>query len=260
MSPAVLVDAHAEHSGVFTLTLNRAKTRNALKVEVLQELLKQLKRVEEDPKARAVVLTGSGDTAFSVWGDCEPITENIQSESYESYELYARTLKAIATMSVPIVAAINGMALGGGFGLAMMCDFAVAADDVEFGAYELSKGVFPLLTAEVLSTRMPVKILSEIVYLGYRLPARRAVELGFVNKVVSSSEVLPEAYRICGRLTSLPSGAMRLGREHATSVKTRNFISRIDDLTRGLRDALVHEDAKEGALATLERRPPRWSL
>jgi enoyl-CoA hydratase len=238
---------------VLVLTVNRPECRNALDPPTLLLLADALTAAVSDG-TRAMVLTGAGDIAFGSGMDLRSLRDD-RDAAAAAVTAFRRALEH--DDRPPMVAAVNGDAMGGGFELMLRCELVVAAETARFGLPEVSHGLVPGSGATLLPTRIPIAIAMELVLTTARIDAARAAELGLVNRVVPRGEMLEAAIALAQSVAvQAPlavSGARRAlwasldGVERGWSV-TADEVARIS----------ASEDMREGIAAFLARRPPRW--
>lgn len=260
----LLVDSSpGGQDGLRLLTLNRPERRNALSPELVMALTAALVDADRDPAVRAVVLTGAGDgspkSAFCAGGDLGGgVAGDGFFEQHKERGAFAELLLAMRRMTTPTVAAVNGMALGGGFGLVLGCDLAVAADDAELGTPEVKRGLFPMMIAALIYEQLPHKAANELVLLGGKVAGRRAVEIGAVNQVVPRGDVLSAALALAMQLAALSPSVLQLGKRALAQQRDMPFEQKLAFLRDQLTLNLMLEDAAEGVSAFLEKREPAW--
>jgi enoyl-CoA hydratase/carnithine racemase len=246
--------------GVLTLTIDREERRNALNRAVLEALLAELEAADADAAVRVVVLRGAGDRAFCAGADLQ---EMLAHESIEAsrrhFDGLARVIRRMHRLGAPVIARVPGYALAGGFGLAVACDFTIAAESAEFGLPEISIGLLPLMVSAPLYRALGSrKALLDLVLSGRRVPAREALALGLVSRVVPDAELDAEVGRLAATLASYSPTALRLGKEAVYAMAELEY----DAALRYLREAIVltsrTEDAQEGIRAFFEKRKPVW--
>jgi enoyl-CoA hydratase len=256
-------DAPGAAQGVRLLTLNRPERKNALSPELVAALTRAFAEAEADKAVRAVVLTGAGDgsarAAFCAGGDLGggPGGDGF-FEQHKERGAFAELLLTMRRMSKPTVAAVNGMALGGGFGLVLACDLAIAADDADLGTPEVKRGLFPMMIASLIYEQLPRKAANELVLLGGKVAGARAAELGIVNKVVARAEVKDSALAWATQLASLSPSVMQLGKRAIAEQHDMPFSQKLAFLRDQLTLNLMLEDAAEGVSAFLQKREPEW--
>jgi 2-(1,2-epoxy-1,2-dihydrophenyl)acetyl-CoA isomerase len=211
VEPPVVVTADGPDPAVAVVTLNRPDRRNALTVELKNALLAALEAVAADPAVRAVVLAGSG-RSFCVGQDLVEHAGALRSDPATALSTVERhynpIVRLLATMPKPVVAAVNGAAVGAGLGFALACDLRVAADTATFATAFAAIG----LTADSGLSATLVHSLgharaTELMLLGEAVDARRALAYGLVTTVVPADEVLDEALRLARRLAAGPTRA-----------------------------------------------------
>ena len=195
---------------VIVVSLNRPERLNALGVQVREELTQAWKMLAEDPEARVAILTGTG-RAFCAGIDIKEMSRRIFHEYFPDP---AKQPFHPRMQPKPVVAAVNGLALGGGFDLlAMGADICIAAESAVFGMPEVIHGIFSLGTPFAVH-RIPLNIAMELILVGDNITARRAYEIGFVNKVVPDDQLMPEALRVASRIAEHPPVALKLIRQN----------------------------------------------
>jgi enoyl-CoA hydratase/carnithine racemase len=255
----LLVD---DEDGVRTLTLNRPERRNALSPDLVAALLAAVRAADDEPSVRVIVLTGAGDgekQAFCAGGD---LGGGLAGDGFWEQHLargsFADLLLALRKTKKPTVAAVNGLALGGGFGLVLACDLAVAADDARMGTPEVKRGLFPMMIAALVDEVLPQKAAMELMLLGGEIQGARAVEIGIVNRLVPREAVQPEARALARRLAALSPAVLGLGKRAVVLQRDMPFEQKLSFLRDQLTINLQLDDAAEGVTAFLEKREPHW--
>lgn len=239
---------------VALLTLNRPDRRNALSATLVSALRAAL---GADPEARAVVLTGAG-THFCAGGDLAPdgsLAPGLLAQ-HDARGEFALLVREIATARRPVIAAVNGDALGGGFGLAAACHLVVAAEGAKFGTPEIKVGLFPMMIGPVLARNLPRKVLYDVVLTGRRLGAAEARDLGFVNRV--AADPVAEALALGEAVAACSPAVVGLGLRALATVEDLDLDAALAHMHAALTLNLLTEDAAEGISAFLSRRPPHW--
>jgi len=245
--------------GVATVTLNRPARRNALSPGLVADLRAALATVKSDDRVRVVVLTGAGDQAFCAGGDLAGgMTGGGFLASVAEKGGFAQVVRDLHDLGKPVVAALNGDALGGGVGLLLACDLVVAHDEVRIGLPEVKVGLWPMMVTALLVRHVGRKVAAELMYMGERIPAEEARRLGLVNRVVTRADFPAAVAALADTLAQRSPAVLRLGKEafHATADLP------LEAALWALRDRLVIntmlEDAAEGVMAFIEKRTPRW--
>ncbi|MCS6901484.1 MAG: enoyl-CoA hydratase-related protein, partial [Myxococcales bacterium] len=177
-----------QEGGVVRVTLNRPERRNAIGPTMVNELLYVLSDVHTDSEARVLVLTGAGK-AFCAGGDFAQMTSGADRDALPVKGDYADLLLALCRATKPVVARVNGHAMGGGLGLVAASTFAVATTEVELGTPEINVGLFPMMIMAVLARLVPRRRLVEMMISGERLKATEAAALGLVNRAVPPEQL-----------------------------------------------------------------------
>jgi enoyl-CoA hydratase len=193
-----------ENNGITTITINRPNKLNALNKETIEELHEAFKDEEEDDDTKVVILTGSGQKAFVAGAD---ISEFADFDVNEGTKLAAKGQEMlfdfVENFSKPVIAAVNGFALGGGLELAMACHFRVASDNAKMGLPEVSLGVIPGYGG---TQRLPQLVgkgrAMEMIMTAGMIDANQALNYGLVNHVVSQEELMPLCEKIAGKIAN----------------------------------------------------------
>ncbi|MDT0278028.1 enoyl-CoA hydratase/isomerase family protein [Blastococcus goldschmidtiae] len=243
---------------VRVLTLDRSERRNALSSDVQADLVDQLLDAGEGGEVRAIVLTGNGP-AFCAGFDLKEIRE--KDERGERFRppmnRPGRSLFEVVTETpVPIVAALQGHAVAGGFELALACDLRVAAPGIKLGLPEATIGMGANFGSVVLPKRIPMGIALEMLLVGEYVTSEEAARWGLVNRIVAADAVLPTALDLAERIAANAPISVRRMKE--TAVKGVDL-----PLWQALRldvgpNPYLSEDRREGIAAYLEKRPPEW--
>ncbi len=248
-----ILSERQEHALV--LTLNRPQRKNALSTGLLEELHAQLRAPGEG--VRVIVLTGAADV-FCAGGDLSPASDDGMLAQHRGRGLFADTLRTMMASRVPIVGAINGDALGGGFGLAAACHLLVADERAHFATPELKLGLFPWMIAPVLMRSLPRKIVHDMILTGRRLAAPEAHGLGLVNRLAPPGEALPFALALAQQVGSWSPAVVGFGLEALHTIDDLPLDAALAHMHAQLSLNLMFEDAGEGITAFLSRRPPVW--
>lgn len=241
------------------LTLNRPDQRNALNPELIEQLSAAFAATKSDDDVRAVVLTGAGDRAFCAGMDLKAFARR-SAEAPTSDPEQTADFRAFlqGEYPKPVVGAVNGTAVAGGFELMMACDLVVVADHAMLGIPEVKRGLFAVGGGVTLPARIPLAIALELGLTGDPVDARRTLQLGLVNEVVPAAEVLPVALKLAGRVSA--NGPLAVA---ATKAMMRAVAQRGPEAGYAMADGyraqvFSSEDALEGARAFAEKRPPNW--
>lgn len=182
---------------VATITINRPKALNALSTQVLTELNACLDEVDANKDVYAVVITGAGEKSFVAGADIAEMKDKSVEEAATYGEFGNAVFRKIETFRCPVIAAINGFALGGGCELAMSCDIRIASENAVFGQPEVGLGITPGFGGtQRLARLVPAGIAKELIFGARNIKVQRAYEIGLVNKVVALEELMPTALKM----------------------------------------------------------------
>lgn len=249
-----------ESGGIHTITLNRPERRNALNPQMLGELSEALETAEHC-SCGAVVLTGAGK-AFCSGMDLEHLRvqgRQRPEDQRDDLEAFMWVMRRIYDFPKPTIAAVNGAAMAGGFGLATLCDFTIAAESAIFGYTEVRVGFIPAIVAVFLVAMVGEKRTRQLLLAGWPLASEEALAMGLVTELTTAQQLIPRTREIA---TSL----MRNSPESMRQIKKLLGRFSKERLDRDLRTALQlservrnSPDFQEGIQAFLEKRAPVWS-
>lgn len=241
------------------IILNRPHRLNALNDVMMEELLDALTMIENDPGVRCVVITGEGDRAFSAGADITAFPKATPVMAEEFSRKGQKVFSTIEELSKPVIAAINGYALGGGLELALACDFRIASEHAELGSPEINLGIIPGWGGTQKLVRIVgLRNAKRLVMLGERLKAEEAYQIGLVDKVVPFEKLRDEVKSLAQKLSNGPPVALRYAKY------ALNFGSQVP-LEVGLRleSALMAllfstNDVKRGIEAFMSKSKPEF--
>lgn len=246
-------------SGALTLTLNNPPRKNAIGPAMVNELLYALADAADDPEARSIVLTGAGD-AFCAGGDFAQMTGGAGAgEELPPRGDYADLLLALVRSPKPVIARVNGHAMGGGLGLVAASHFAIAARGAKLGTPEVNVGLFPMMIMAVLARVVPRRRLLEMMLLGERMDADQAAALGLVGKAVDAAELDASVAALTAAIASKSPITIKLGLEAFAAQDDMDLAAALPMLRDRLAGCLSTNDAREGLMAFLEKRSPKWT-
>lgn len=248
----------SEADRVLTVALHNPARKNAIGPQMANELLHVLDDAREDAAVRVVVLTGSGD-AFCSGGDFAQMTAGGPASELPHKGDYADLLLALVRYPKPVVARVNGHAMGGGLGLVAASHFAVVARGAKLGTPEINVGLFPMMIMAVLRRIVPHRKLLEMMLYGERLDADEAAEIGLVNRAVAKEELDAAVSQITSNLLTKSPLILRLGLEAYAAQEGLDLAEALPLLRERLAGCLATDDAREGLMAFLEKRPPKWT-
>ena len=239
------------------VTISRPEVLNALDARTLDGLHQAMLQLGHDAGVRAIVVTGAGEKAFAAGADIKELSGKAPVEAREHARRGQHVFDTIETLGKPVIAAINGFALGGGCELAMACTLRVAADTARLGLPEVNLGIIPGFAGTQRLTRLVGKGAAlELLLTGRHIPAAEALELGLVNRVVPAADLMSEVTQLASTLAARPPIAVRYIIEavhrglNAPFEDAQDFESALFGL------ASSTADMREGTRAFLDKRKP----
>jgi enoyl-CoA hydratase len=242
-----------------TLTIDRPKALNALNPDTLREILRCLREVRRAGEVRALIVTGAGEKAFVAGADIAEMSKMTVVQAKEMARLGQRLTSALEDLPIPVIAAVNGFALGGGMELVMACDLAIASEKARFGQPEINLGIIPGFGGtQRLARRVGAPRAREMIYGGDMIDAETARQWGLVNRVVKPEDLLAEARKLAATLATKPPVALaqaKLAIQHGLDVDLENGL-RLE--AEAFAVTFSTEDRTEGMAAFLTKRPAKF--
>ncbi|MDZ7263695.1 MAG: enoyl-CoA hydratase-related protein [candidate division KSB1 bacterium] len=240
------------------IKINRPESLNALNIETLGEIRDAVTALNNEEEIKVVIFTGEGK-AFIAGADIKQMKDMTENDAREFSNLGQKIFDIIENLDKPVIAAVNGFALGGGCELAMACDIRIASENAKFGQPEVNLGVIPGFGGTQRLSRLVGKgIAKELIFTGDIIDAQTAFRIGLVNKVVAPENLLNDAIAMAQKIASKGPAAVLI----AKSVINRGLEV---DQAKGMaieRDGFVQcvasGEAKEGMEAFVEKRKPNW--
>jgi enoyl-CoA hydratase/carnithine racemase len=244
---------------VARVTIDRPERRNAMSFGVMEGLRDAVAAANADGDVRVLVLTGAGEKAFCAGADLGSggIADGA-SAAHDGRGMLADLFRDMWDLGKPTIARVRGYALAGGFGLALACDFVVAADDAQFGTPEVNVGLWPYMITVPLVRSMPPKRVLELMMTGRRVDAAEAERIGFVTQVVPVDELDGAVDELATTLASKSPLILRWGRESFYRVLDMDPDDALAYLQAMLTVTSASEDTAEGVAAFAEKREPKW--
>ncbi len=248
------------HNAVMTITINRPSKLNALNHETLTELDEAISQAIGDESIRALVITGSGEKAFVAGADIAELAQTDAISGLRFAEFGQQVMNRIENSPKPVIAAVNGFALGGGCELAMACHLRLASENARFGQPEIKLGVIPGFGGTQRLTRLVGKGRAmEMNLLGDMIDAQRAHDIGLVNKVVAPSELLSTAQAMGEQLSQSAPVALSMIIDSINHGAECALPEALAYEAKAFAVCCATEDKAEGTSAFLEKRPARFS-
>ena len=241
------------------LTINRPKVLNALNVETLKELQAAIQEVKGDGTVKVLIITGSGEKAFVAGADIQEMRDMNSVQALAFSRLGHQTMKMIEDLDRPVIAAVNGFALGGGSEIALACDFIYASDNAKFGLPEVTLGVFPGFGG---TQRLPRLIgkgkAKELIMTGKMIGAQEALQLGVVNRVFPPASLMEETKKVAAQIAGNGPIGVRLAKMVVNSGFDVGLGEACSMESIAFSVCFATEDQKEGMKAFGEKRKPSY--
>ena len=248
-----------KENGIGIVTVNRPESLNAMNKDVIIELISKIEGLLSEGDIRVIIITGSGEKAFIAGADIKLMQKMNKSEAYEFANLGHKLANTIENSDKPVIAAVNGFALGGGSEIALACHIRVASDNAVFAQPEVKIGLLPGWGGTQRLPRIVGKgLANELIITGRNVTAQEALEIGLVNRVVSKEELINTCVDIAQLIIKNSPNAI------SESIKLINLSSGTE-LKKGLSkeaeefsELFETEETTEGLTAFVEKRPPRY--
>lgn len=247
---------YEKRGSIAWITLNRPEVLNALNRRLWREIYKNLNKAEEDADTRAVIITGAG-RAFCAGDDIKDVASLKTPEDVKAFFLNfaAPTITKIVQLPKPIIAAVNGLAYGGGCEIAMLCDLVVASKEATFAVPEALIGAIPPVAAVIGAYIVGKLNISKMMLTGEPITAEKAQQMGLVNDVVSAEELREAAEKLAkATLRVAPSSVGIMKKLLNQRFKPEELMQSVEELI----GIVQSDEGKEGHRAFVEKRLPKW--
>ena len=251
---------HDQRDGIATVTINRPEKLNALNRKVMEELNECFHNLRPDPEVKAVILTGAGEKAFVAGADINQLAVQTPVEGKETAMRGQATLDFIENLGKPVIAAVNGYALGGGCELALACTLRVASENARFGQPEVKLGIIPGYAGTQRLARLVGKGRAlELILTGEPITAQEAYRIGLVNQVVAAKDLMATAENLARKIMVNAPLAVKFALEAVLrgAQMTQQDGQLLEATLFGL--SCTTADMKEGTRAFLEKRPAKFT-
>jgi len=247
-----------KEQGIGILTIDRPPV-NAMSTQMVREIGERMEELEKDGEVQVIIITGGGHYAFAAGADVKEMEKIDPKMGYEAVRAGQEVFWKIEHCEKPVIAAINGMALGGGNELAMACDIRISSDRARFGQPEVNLGLFPGYGGTQRLPRLVGKAKAkELIFTGRTLRADEALKIGLINQVVPDGEELRAAKDMAMQIMSKAPIAVRLSKKAINEGLNMPYYEAFEREAEYFRKLCETEDIKEGIKAFLEKRQPKF--
>jgi methylglutaconyl-CoA hydratase len=253
--PVILIEKQTPQIAV--LTLNRPERRNALSIQLLTELAAAIKMASDEPQERILILRGAG-LAFCTGLDLKEAAD--QTKAHATADMVAKTLIALSQTRLITIAAVHGAAVAGGAGIMSACDFVVAAEKTKIGYPEVRRGLVAGLVMSFLRRQLGERDIRELLLGSELIDAKRALEMGLVNRVVPSDDLMKEAQKFADSVLQGAPNALTQTKRLMEELWSTSVKEDVDLALKHHMQARESAEAREGIAAFNEKRKPNWVL
>ena len=239
--------------------INRPEVLNAVNIETILELEKAMHEFDDNEDILVIIITGEGKS-FVSGSDISKLAQLDALQAREYSQIGQRVLSFIENMEKPVIAAVNGYALGSGCELAMACDIRIASEKAKFGQPEVKLGIIPgHAGTQRLARLVGISIAKELIFTGDIIDAQEALRIGLVNKVIEQESLLEEVNNIANKIVAVGPTAVRLAKTVINRGIDTNLTTASSYETEAFSVVFSTEEAREGIRAFLEKRKPNWN-
>lgn len=241
------------------IKINRPQALNALNIETIHELNDLVHQWNREDDIKVIIITGEGK-AFVAGADIAEMKDMTKQQAIDFSEMGQRVLSLIESQEKPVIAAVNGFALGGGCELAMACDIRIASDKARLGQPEVNLGVIPgFAGTQRLSRMVGTAKAKELIFTGDMVDAQTALSIGLVNQVVPLENLMNTAMEMAKKIASKGPTAIKLAKRVISRGIETDFATGSSFEVDAFGECFASGEAKEGMSAFLEKRAPKWS-
>ena len=249
----------AKEAGVGKITINRPEKSNTLDAEIIRTLRRMIQSAEADPNLRILTVTGSGERVFCAGVDLKASLASGKGEEGFGRSDFRQLLFELVRFPKPTVALARGHVMGGGLGIVLACDLCLACEDVHFSTPEIQVGMFPMMVFGLLHRHVGRKKATEMMFLGERIMAPQAKELGIINHAIPREQFDIRAEEFLRSLAQKSTTILSMGKAAVSHLMDENLHEEEIFLESALVEVMATEDSREGIRAFVEKRPPRWN-
>lgn len=248
----------SDNDGISNLLINRPKSYNALSIECMNAIRKEIEAISEDSSIKVAILSGAGK-GFCAGHDLKEMRSNTEREFYElTFNTCTKLMMSIVNCPKPIIAKVHGIATAAGCQLVSTCDLAVADENTRFATPGVNIGLFCSTPMVAVTRNIERKHAMEMLLTGDFISAQRAYEIGLVNKVVPESELDIAALEFAKKIASKSPLTLKIGKEAFYKQLDEDLPGAYEYCSRVMVENMMARDAEEGIDAFLEKREPVW--
>jgi methylglutaconyl-CoA hydratase len=250
----------AVDSGIATITLNRPDKRNAISYELIDDLIRALEE-GKNAAARTLIITGAGKAFCSGMDldDLKSLIGRTPEQNLEDSRKMASLFRLLYEFPKPTIAAVNGAAIAGGTGLALLCDFTLAVPEAKFGYTEVRIGFVPAIVATFLLRQVGEKIARDLLLTGRIFEVQEALKMGLINEIVPAEKLLPRARELAAQLAENSPLSLFNTKRLLTDHARAELDLQIEAAVRENASIRESADFREGIESFLEKRKPKWT-
>ena len=249
----------SKNNHIGTLTINRPDSLNAMNREVLLEFINELKKIQSDKDIRVIIITGSGEKAFIAGADIKLMQKMNREEALEFANLGQELANLIEKSAKPVIAAVNGYALGGGCEIALSCHLRIASDNAIFAQPEVKIGLLPGWGGTQRLPRIIGRgLANEIILTGRNVTAKEALDIGLVNRVVPQEELMNTCFDIANAILKNSPNAIAESIKLIRLAAGTKLKKGLSKEAKSFSQLFETEETAEGLTAFVEKRPPKF--
>ena len=249
----------SKNNQIGTLTINRPDSLNAMNREVLIEFINELKKIQSEKDIRVIIITGSGEKAFIAGADIKLMQKMNREEAFEFANLGQELANLIEKSAKPVIAAVNGYALGGGCEIALSCHLRIASDNAIFAQPEVKIGLLPGWGGTQRLPRIIGRgLANEIILTGRNVTAKEALDIGLVNKVVPQEELMNTCFDIANMILKNSPNAIAESIKLIRLAAGTKLKKGLSKEAKSFSELFETEETVEGLTAFVEKRPPKF--
>ncbi|MBC7743455.1 MAG: enoyl-CoA hydratase/isomerase family protein [Bdellovibrionaceae bacterium] len=253
------IKLESKDNGVWILTVSRPEALNALNAQILNEMGEAIRQISEMDfeNSKALIITGAGEKAFVAGADIKEMMDLNQDQAMQFAKRGQSVFHEINLLKIPVIAAVNGFALGGGLELALACDFIIASENAKFGLPEVSLGLIPGFGGTVRWARaVGIRRARELTMTGDMLNAQQALQMGLVNYVVTLPELIPAAMKKIEMILTRSPLAVAEAKKSINQAFDLDTEAALENEAQIFGTLFTAQDVREGTRAFIEKRKP----